>query len=64
MEMYIAALSTTMAMQNVQTAASIKMARNVMDSQEAASAQLIQSLQEAAPPMPSSGIGSLLDVRA
>lgn len=64
MEMYIAALSTTMAMQSVQTAASIKMARNVMDSQEAASAQLIESLQEAAPPMPSSGIGSLLDVRA
>lgn len=62
--MYIAALSTSMAMQNVQSAASLKMFSNIMDSQEAASAQLVEAIQEAAPPMATSGVGSLLDVRA
>ncbi len=61
---YIGALSYDMAMSNVQTAASIKMLSNMMSSQEAAGAQLVEAMEEMAPPMASSGIGSLLDVRA
>ncbi len=62
--MYIAALSTQMSMQNVQSAASMKILSNIMDSQEAAGAQMVEAIQESAPPMASSGVGSLLDVYA
>lgn len=58
----IAALSMDMAQQNVQSAASLKMFKNIMDSQEAASAQMVEAIEQI--PMPSEGIGSLLDVRA
>lgn len=58
----IAALSMDMAQQNLLSAASLKMFRNVMDSQEAVSAQMVQAIESV--PMPSSGVGSLLDVRA
>mgnify|MGYP001078030863 CR=1 FL=1 len=58
----IASMSMEMAMQNVQSAASLKMFSNVMDSQEAASAQLIEAIESV--PMPTEGVGSLLDVRA
>ncbi len=59
---YIAALSVNMAQQNVQSAASLKMFKNIMDSQEVAGAQMVEAIEEI--PMPSEGIGSLLDVRA
>lgn len=58
----IAALSIDMAQQNVQSAASLKMFKNIMDSQEAASAQMVEAIEQI--PMPTEGIGSLLDVRA
>lgn len=58
----IAAMSVNMSLQNVQSAASLKMFTNMMDTQEAASAQLIDAIESV--PMPSSGVGSLLDVRA
>lgn len=58
----IAALSMDMAQQNLLSAASLKMFKNVMDSQEAVSAQMVQAIESV--PMPDSGIGSLLDVRA
>lgn len=59
---YIAALSVNMAQQNVQTAASLKMFKNMMDSQEAAGAQMVEAIEQI--PAPTEGIGSLLDVRA
>lgn len=58
----IAAMSVNMGLQNVQSAASLKMFTNMMDNQEAASAQLIDAIESV--PMPASGVGSLLDVRA
>ncbi|MBD5080844.1 MAG: putative motility protein [Ruminococcaceae bacterium] len=58
----IAALSMDMAQQNVQSAASLKMFKNIMDSQEAASAQMVEAIEQI--PMPTEGVGSLLDVRA
>lgn len=58
----IAAMSVDMSLQSAQSAASLKMFRNVMDSQEAASAQLIDAIESV--PMPAEGVGSLLDVRA
>lgn len=59
---YIAQLSMNMAQYNVQSQTSIAMLKNTMDSQQAASNQLIESLSEA---MPSAdGKGVLLDVRA
>lgn len=58
----IAAMSVNMCLQNVQSAASLKMFTNMMDNQEAASAQLIDAIESV--PMPASGVGSLLDVRA
>lgn len=57
----IAAMSMSNALQSVQSAASLKMFTNIMDSQEAASAQLIEAIEDV--PMPN-GVGSLLDVRA
>lgn len=59
---YIAQLSTSMAQYNVQQQASVSMLKNTMDSQEAASAQLIESLSESVPS--ADGRGVLLDVRA
>ena len=59
---YIAAMSIGMAQQNAQTAFSIGMLKNSMESAEAVSAQLIEAMESV--PMPSSGVGSLLDVRA
>ncbi|MCH5199653.1 MAG: YjfB family protein [Oscillospiraceae bacterium] len=59
---YIAAMSTNMAQYNVQTAVSIGMLKNSMESAEAVNAQLIEMMDSV--PMPSSGVGSLLDVRA
>lgn len=57
---YIAQLSMTMAQQNVQASFSTGMLKNVMDSQEAANAQLLDMLS-----MPSAdGKGTILDVRA
>lgn len=59
---YVAQLSMGMAQYSVQSQASISMLKNTMDSQQAASNQLIESLSEA---MPSAdGKGVLLDVRA
>lgn len=58
---YIANLSMTMAQQNIQSQASISMLKNTMDSQEASSNILIESLQN----MPSpDGRGTVMDVRA
>ena len=59
---YIAAMSIGMAQQNVQTAVSIGMLKNSMESFEATNAQLIEMMDSV--PMPSSGVGSLLDLRA
>ncbi|MGN0588096.1 MAG: YjfB family protein [Ruminiclostridium sp.] len=59
---YIAQLSTSMAQYSVQQQASVSMLKNTMDSQEAASAQLIESLSESVPS--ADGRGVLLDVRA
>ena len=59
---YIAAMSTSMAQYNVQTAVSIGMLKNSMESAEAVNAQLTEMMDSV--PMPSSGVGSLLDVRA
>lgn len=58
----MAAMSVNLGLQSVQSAASLKLFTNIMDSQEAASAQLIDAIEDV--PMPSSGVGSLLDVRA
>ena len=58
----MAAMSVNLGLQSVQSAASLKLFTNIMDSQEAASAQLIDAIESV--PMPSSGVGSLLDVRA
>ena len=58
----IAALSMDMAQQNVQSTASLKMFKSIMDSQEAASAQMVEAIEQI--PMPTEGVGSLLDVRA
>lgn len=59
---YIASMSIGMAQQNFQTALSIGMLKNSMESFEATNAQLIEMMDSV--PMPSSGVGSLLDVRA
>lgn len=59
---YIASMSMSMAQYNVQSAVSIGMLKNSMESAEAANAQLIEMMDSV--PMPSSGVGSLLDVRA
>ena len=59
---YIAALSVNMAQQNVQSAASLKMFKNMMDSQEAAGAQMVEAIEQI--PASTEGVGSLLDVRA
>lgn len=59
---YIAAMSVNMSQQNVQTAASLKMVKNMMDSQEAMGAQMVEAIESI--PMPGEGVGSLLDVRA
>lgn len=57
---YIAQLSMVMAQQSIQTDFSTGMLKNVMDSQEAANAQLLDMLS-----MPSAdGKGTILDVRA
>lgn len=60
----IAAMSMEMSMANVQSAASIKMLANMKQTQEVQGEQLVEMINESAPPMPSSGVGSLLDVRA
>ncbi len=58
---YIANLSMNMAQYNVQNQASLSMLKNTMDSQEASSNILIESLQN----MPSpDGKGMVMDVRA
>ena len=59
---YIAQLSMSMSQYSVQQQASISMLKNTMDSREAASAQLIESLSESIPS--ADGRGVLLDVRA
>lgn len=59
---YIAEMSMSMAQQNVQTSFSLGMLKNTMDSTEAAQSQLIEMIENVPPP--SSGVGSLLDVRA
>lgn len=61
--MSIAALATSMAQQNVANAVSVKMLDKVMETDEAAGAQLVQSLNQLAEPLPN-GVGSLLDIRA
>ncbi len=58
---YIANLSMSMAQQNVQNQASISMMKNVMDSQEASSNKLLESLQNIPSP---DGKGTVMDVRA
>lgn len=63
MESSIAALSMSMAMSNVQSALSIKMMKNTMDSAEA-SMEIITEMLGDIPVMPSpDGKGMLLDVR-
>ena len=58
---YIANLSMNMAQQNIQTQFSTGMLKNVMESQEASSNILLESLQN----MPSpDGKGMIMDVRA
>ena len=58
---YIANLSMSMAQYNVQNQASMSMLKNTMDSQEASSNILLESLQN----MPSpDGKGMVMDVRA
>ncbi len=57
---YIAQLSMSMAQQNIQTQFSTGMLKNVMDSQEASSAALIDMLEGAPSP---DGKGTLLDIR-
>lgn len=58
---YIANLSMNMAQYSVQSQASISMLKNTMESQEAASNILIESLQN----MPSpDGKGMVMDVKA
>ncbi len=60
---YIANLSMNMAQQSVQTQFSTGMLKNVMESQEASSNKLIESLANM--PMPSAdGRGTMLDIRA
>lgn len=61
--MSIAALATSMAQQNTATAVSMKMMKNVMETNEAAGAQLVESLNQMTEPLPN-GVGSLLDIRA
>ena len=61
--MSIAALATSMAQQNAASTASMKMLKNVMETNEAAGAQLIESLNSMTEPLPN-GVGSLLDIRA
>lgn len=58
----LAAASMNYAQYNVQTAVSLGVLKNSMESAEAVSAQLIEAMESV--PMPSSGVGSLLDVRA
>ena len=58
----IAAASMNYSQYNLQTAVSLGLLKNSMESSEAASAQLIEMMESV--PMPSSGVGSLLDVRA
>lgn len=59
---YIAQLSMNMAQYSVQSQFSTGMLKNVMDSQEAASMKLIDSLQTVIPSV--DGRGTVLDVRA
>ena len=61
--MSIAALATSMAQQNAASTASMKMLKNVMETNEAAGAQLIEFLNSMTEPLPN-GVGSLLDIRA
>ena len=61
--MSIAALATSMAQQNTATAVSMKMMKNVMETNEAAGAQLVESLNQMTELLPN-GVGSLLDIRA
>lgn len=61
--MSIVALATSMAQQNVANTASMKMLDMVMETNEAAGAQLVDSLNQLAEPLPN-GVGSLLDIRA
>lgn len=57
---YIAQLSMAVTQQSIQSSFSTGMLKNVMDSQEAANAQLLDMLS-----MPSAdGKGTILDVRA
>lgn len=58
----IAAASMDLSQYNVQTAVSLGLLKNSMESAEAINAQLIEAMGSV--PMPSSGVGSLLDVRA
>lgn len=59
---YLSTLSINMAQYNVQSQASISMLKNTMDSQEASSLKLIDSLAQSAPSP--DGKGLVLDVRA
>lgn len=58
---YIANLSMNMAQYNVQNQASMSMLKNTMDSQEASSNILLESLQNLPSP---DGKGLVMDVRA
>jgi hypothetical protein len=52
----------SMARSNLQTDASLALMKNFMEADENASARLIESISEAAPP--ADGRGALMDVRA
>ena len=59
---FLSTMSMSMARSNLQTDASLALMKNFMKADENASAQLIESISEAAPP--ADGSGALMDVRA
>lgn len=58
----MATMSMSISQSNVASQASIAMLKNAMNTDEAASAKLMQSISEAAPS--ADGRGALMDVRA
>ncbi len=59
---FLSTMSMSMARSNLQTDASLALMKNFMEADENASARLIESISEAAPP--ADGRGALMDVRA
>ena len=59
---FIASMSVVQSQSNLVTDASIAVMKNIMNTEEAASGKLIESISEAAPS--ADGRGALMDVRA